>query len=47
MREDAPTDHVFDYLVPKPNIAYDDNYAERYVKLREEVVSFVGTLIPR
>lgn len=47
MRADVPTDHVFDYLVPKPNVAYDPNYEERYVKLREEVVSFAGGLIPR
>jgi hypothetical protein len=41
------TDHVFAYLVPKPNVAYDDNYAERYVKLREQVVTFVEAQLPR
>ena len=47
VRADVPTDHVPDYLVPKANVAYDDNYAERYVKLREDIVQYLGPLLPR
>ena len=47
MRADVPSDHVYDYLVPKPGVDYQDNYAEKYVKMRPDIIAYLETILPR
>jgi iron(III) transport system substrate-binding protein len=47
LRRDVPKDHVLDILVPKEGMPYPDISQERYVHLREEVVQFIKTVMPR
>jgi ABC-type Fe3+ transport system substrate-binding protein len=47
LRRDVPRDHVQDILVPKEGMSYPDISTEKYVRLREEIVEFIKTIIPR
>lgn len=47
LRRDVPVDHLVRQLVPKEGVDYQENHAERYVKLREEVVEFLQAGMPR
>jgi iron(III) transport system substrate-binding protein len=47
LRRDVPKDHVLDILVPKEGMSYPDISQERYVHLREEVMQFIKTVMPR
>ena len=40
------TDHVSELLVPKENVTYLVSHAERYVKLRDEIVEYLRTVMP-
>jgi iron(III) transport system substrate-binding protein len=46
-RLDVPSDHIPDVLVPKEGVKYLPDYKEPFVSLRDEVVSFLDTVIPR
>lgn len=45
-RVDVPKDHLPDYVLPKPGVQYIDNSLERAVKLRDETVEFLKSVIP-
>ncbi len=45
-RRDVPTDHVPELLVPKEGVTYQENHAERYVRLRTEILEFLRTAMP-
>jgi iron(III) transport system substrate-binding protein len=47
LRRDVPTDHVQDILVPKEGMSYPEISAEKYVRLREEIVEFIKTIMPK
>jgi iron(III) transport system substrate-binding protein len=47
LRRDVPKDHVQDILVPKEGTPYPDISTEKYVRLREEIVEFIKTILPR
>ncbi len=47
LRRDVPKDHVQDILVPKEGMPYPDISTEKYVRLREEIVEFIKTIMPR
>ena len=47
LRRDVPKDHVQDILVPKEGMRYPDISTEKYVRLREEIVEFIKTIMPR
>lgn len=47
LRRDVPTDHVQDILVPKEGMPYPEISSEKYVRLREEIVEFIKTILPR
>jgi iron(III) transport system substrate-binding protein len=47
LRRDVPTDHVQDILVPKEGMSYPEISSEKYVRLREEIVEFIKTVMPR
>ena len=47
LRRDVPKDHVQDILVPKDGMPYPDISTEKYVRLREEIVEFIKTIMPR
>jgi len=47
LRRDVARDHVQDILVPKDGMPYPDISNEKYVRLREEIVEFIKTIIPR
>jgi ABC-type Fe3+ transport system substrate-binding protein len=47
LRRDVPRDHVVKYLIPKEGVQYLDSHLERYVNLRNEVVAFLNTVLPR
>ena len=47
LRRDVPKDHVQDILVPKEGMPYPDISTEKYVRLREEIVEFIKTILPR
>jgi iron(III) transport system substrate-binding protein len=44
-RQDVPTDHLAEFLVPKPGVQYQENYKERYVNLRQAVTAAIAPLI--
>ncbi len=45
-RRDVPTDHVSELLVPKEGVTYLVSHAERYVRMRDEIVEFLRTVMP-
>jgi len=47
LRRDVPKDHVQDILVPKEGMSYPEISAEKYVRLREEIVKFIKTILQR
>ncbi|HTN72327.1 MAG TPA: extracellular solute-binding protein [Methylomirabilota bacterium] len=47
LRQDVPRDHVAEHLIPKEGVQYMDSHLERYVNLRNEVVAFLNTVLPR
>jgi ABC-type Fe3+ transport system substrate-binding protein len=46
LRQDVPRDHVLPILIPKEGVKYQENYTERYVRVREEVMSFLKGITP-
>jgi iron(III) transport system substrate-binding protein len=44
-RRDVNHDHLPEFVVPKEGVTYQENYKERYVKLREEVTAVIRPLI--
>jgi iron(III) transport system substrate-binding protein len=44
-RRDVSHDHLPEFLVPKEGVPYQENYKERYVKLREQVTEIIRPLI--
>ena len=46
-RRDVPNDHIPDVLVPKEGVTYLADYKEPFVVLRDEVVDFVNSVLPR
>jgi iron(III) transport system substrate-binding protein len=47
LRRDVSKEHVQDILVPKDGMPYPDISNEKYVRLREEIVEFIKTIMPR
>ncbi len=47
LRRDVPKGHVPDALVPKEGMPYPDLSSEKYVSMKDEVVEFVKTIVPR
>jgi ABC-type Fe3+ transport system substrate-binding protein len=47
LRTDVPKDNVDPLNVPKDGVNYQNNHAEPYVKLREEIVAYIKTIIPQ
>jgi iron(III) transport system substrate-binding protein len=47
VRTDVPHDNVDPLNVPKANLVYQNNHSEPYVKLREEIVAYIKTIIPQ
>jgi len=45
-RRDVPADHVPALLVPREGVVYQENHAERYVRLRTEILEFLRTAMP-
>jgi iron(III) transport system substrate-binding protein len=46
-RLDVPHDHIPEVFVPKAGVKYLEDYKEPFVALRDEVVSFLDTVVPR
>jgi iron(III) transport system substrate-binding protein len=46
-RLDVPSDHIPEVLVPKEGVKYLEDYKEPFVVLRDEVVGFVNSVLPR
>jgi len=46
-RRDVSSDHIPDVLVPKEGVTYLADYKEPFVVLRDEVVDFVNSILPR
>lgn len=46
-RLDVPSDHIPEVLVPKEGVKYLEDYKEPFVVLRDEVVAFVNSVLPR
>jgi iron(III) transport system substrate-binding protein len=44
-RTDVPTDFLPSYLVPKPNVQYQENHKQPYVELKDEIIEFLKTVI--
>jgi iron(III) transport system substrate-binding protein len=44
-RLDVPTDHLPDFVVPKPGVVYDQNYKEEALDLKDEVAQFLRTIL--
>ena len=47
LRQDVPRDHVAEHLISKEGVPYLDSHLERYVNLRNDVVAFLNTVLPR
>jgi iron(III) transport system substrate-binding protein len=45
-RRDVPTDHVNELFIPKEGVTYQQNYSERYVRMRDEILEFLKTVMP-
>ena len=46
-RLDVPNEHIPEVLVPKEGAKYLEDYKEPFVVLRDEVVGFVNSVLPR
>jgi ABC-type Fe3+ transport system substrate-binding protein len=46
-RRDVANDHIPEVLVPKEGAKYLEDYKEPFVILRDEVVGFVNSVLPR
>ncbi len=46
-RRDVPNDHIPGILVPKEGVKYLEDYKEPLIVLRDEVVDFVNSVLPR
>ncbi len=46
LRTDVPKDNVDPLNVPKDGVVYQNNHSEQYVKLRDEIVAYIKTIIP-
>jgi hypothetical protein len=46
-RLDVPKDHVNPMTLPKDGIEYQPNYKEEYVRLREEILTFLKEIIQK
>jgi iron(III) transport system substrate-binding protein len=46
LRQDVPTDNVQALLIPKPNVNYQQNSSEQYVKMQPEIADFLKTVMP-
>jgi iron(III) transport system substrate-binding protein len=46
-RLDVPTDHIYDFQIPRPGVAYLDNYREPNVMIKDEMDAFLESAIPR
>ena len=46
-RLDVPHDHIPEVFVPKEGVRYLEDYKEPFVALRDEVVAFLDSVIPR
>jgi iron(III) transport system substrate-binding protein len=44
-RLDVTNDYAPDYIVPKPGVAYQPNYKQPYVELRDEIMDYMRTFI--
>jgi iron(III) transport system substrate-binding protein len=44
-RRDVPADHLPDFVVPREGVAYQENYKQRYVNMRDEVSELAAALI--
>jgi len=44
-RSDVPTDFLPESVVPKPGVAYQENYKERYISMKDEVTDLLAGLI--
>ncbi len=47
LRQDVPRGHVAEHLIPKEGVQYFDSHLERYVNMRNDVVEFLSTVLPR
>jgi iron(III) transport system substrate-binding protein len=47
LRQDVPRDHIPDVLIPKEGVKYQENHTEPYVILRDDIVEFLDSVIPR
>ncbi|HLH22950.1 MAG TPA: extracellular solute-binding protein [Chloroflexota bacterium] len=45
-RRDVPTDHVNPLFIPKDGITYQQNYSEQFVRMRDEILDFLKTVMP-
>ena len=45
MRTDVPTDFLPAYLVPKPNVQYQENHKQPFVELKDEIIEYLKTVI--
>jgi iron(III) transport system substrate-binding protein len=44
-RLDVPTDHLPDFVVPKPGVVYEQNYKEDALDLKEEIAQFLRSTL--
>jgi iron(III) transport system substrate-binding protein len=44
-RRDVPTDHLVKFLVPKEGAAYQENYKEPYVRLKDRLDDFLKAVV--
>ena len=47
LRTDVPKDNVDPLNIPKDGVSYQNNHSEPFVKLREEIVAYIKTIIPQ
>ncbi len=45
-RLDASTAGLLDAVIPKPGVEYQENAKEKYVVLRDEIITYLKTIIP-
>ena len=46
-RLDVPSNHLDPVLIPQEGIRYQPNYKEEYVRLREEILTWLGGVLNR
>jgi iron(III) transport system substrate-binding protein len=44
-RTDVPTDHLPDYVLPKPGVRYEEDWREDSVDLKDEVAAFIRSVV--